>query len=50
MGNACELLKHGSMKELHLSIVKNAIKISLESITIGFEPEYFVICITSVKE
>ena len=41
--------KHGRMEELHFSIVQDAIEMFLESITIGFEPESFAICIASVK-
>ena len=43
-------LKHGRMKELHFSMVQEAIEVFLESITIGFEPGRFVIYITSVKK
>ena len=43
-------LKHGRMKELHLGTVQDAIEIFLESITIGFETERFVICIASDKK
>ena len=42
--------KHGRMKELHFSIVQDAIEMFLEIITVGFEPERFAICITSVKK
>ena len=42
--------KHGQMKELHFSLVQDAIEMFLESITTGFEPERFVIYITSIKE
>ena len=41
--------KYGRMKELHFSIAQDAIEVFFESITIGFEPERFAICI-SVKE
>ena len=42
--------KHGRMKELHFSIVQDAIEMFLESIAIGFEPERFAINNASVKE
>ena len=42
--------KHGRMKELYFGVVQDAIEMFLETITIGFEPERFAICITSVKE
>ena len=40
-------LKYGRIKELYFSIVQDAREVFLESITKGFEPELFVICITS---
>ena len=38
------------MKELHFSVVQDAKEMFFESITIGFEPKHFAICIASVKE
>ena len=43
-------LKHGRMKELHFGVVQDTIEMFLESITIGFEPKRFALCIASVKE
>ena len=43
-------LKHGRMKVLHFGIVKDAREIFIESITIGFVPERFAICIASDRE
>ena len=41
--------KHGRIKEFHFGIVQDIVEMFLESITLGFEPECFVIYITSVK-
>ena len=42
--------KHERIKELHFSMIQDAIEVFLESITLGFEPERFVICIISDRE
>ena len=42
--------KHGRMKEFHFGIVQDAIAMFLKSIVLGFKPEHFAICITTVKE
>ena len=42
--------KYGRMKELQFSLVQGTKEIFLESITMGFEPEYFVIHIAGDRE
>ena len=42
--------KYGRMKVLHVSMVQDAREFFFESITIGFQPERFEICITSDRE
>ena len=42
--------KYGRMKEIHFDEVQYTKEMSLDRITIGFEPERFKICIASDKE
>ena len=41
--------KHVRMKELPFGIVQDAKKMFLKNITVGFEPDHFTICITSIR-
>ena len=50
MSNARELLKAWEDARTPLWRSPRCLEMLLESITIGFEPEHFVICIASVEE